>query len=101
MLIQEEIINDFLSNKKFHDIRKGCNVISFQERADKGILELKKCLTHNVICSKTGWEDGWYMGTKSKELPSKYKRKCKGCQEIFFTNKNNQYYCNKCLKKYE
>lgn len=26
------------------------------------------CLTHDKLCTKTGWELGWYLGTNSSEL---------------------------------
>ena len=35
-----------------------------------GGIITKYCHTHNVVCSKTGWEIGFYRGTETNKLAS-------------------------------
>jgi len=61
---------DYLENEHYHHSDKGCQIkmeIIMGNRPGEipypGVI--KRCLTHNVICSKTGWEKGWYGGNKT------------------------------------
>lgn len=98
---EEEFYNpsgyaDYLSNKHYHHSDKGCQIemtIEMGNRPGEPSLPgvVKKCLTHNCICSKTGWEKGWYQGTPSistvnycecgKEIELK-KKLCYDCLQI-------------------
>jgi hypothetical protein len=60
----------YLKNKHYHHSEKGCKIemgIEYGNR--KGELPqpgvVKRCFTHNVVCSKTGWERGWYAGERT------------------------------------
>ena len=82
---------DYLENDKFHHSDKGCKIemnIAKGTRKGERVLTgvIKRCLTHNCVCSKTGWEKGWYLGSMSSlnvcncgaEL-EKNKRVCPTC----------------------
>ena len=84
---------DYLANKHYHHSDKGCQIEMGTELGTrKGEVSLlgvvKRCLTHNCVCSKTGWEHGWYGGTNSrvascecgKELEGK-NHLCYDCRE--------------------
>lgn len=54
------------SNQHFHSSAKGCSLTQIHGAKWSGKdIENYYCLTHGVICTKTGWELGWYLGTKS------------------------------------
>ena len=89
---------DYLENEHYHHSDKGCQIEMTTEMGTRpgeiflsGVV--KKCLTHNCVCSKTGWEKGWYRGTKSvsiicecgKELEGK-NRLCDNCKKIHSQN---------------
>ena len=62
--------DDYLLNDKYHSFLKGCEcemrIVSGVRGDDKENKAVNKfCKTHNVLCSKTGWEIGWFHGTKS------------------------------------
>lgn len=99
---EEEFYNpsgyaDYLGNEHYHHSDKGCQIEMTTELGTrKGEISLpgviKKCLTHNCVCSKTGWEKGFYNGTDSranlcqcgKELEGK-NHLCYDCQEAHKT----------------
>lgn len=59
---------DFLPNPHFHNADKGCNC--FVQISNIGKKNSRRrvnvyCLTHNITCSKTGWELGWYLGNNN------------------------------------
>jgi hypothetical protein len=70
----DEIIPDnveqYLKDEHFHHSLRGCKCVVLPisakdgNRIDNGVY--KKCLTHNVDCSKTGWELGHYLGNNNK-----------------------------------
>lgn len=64
---------EYLENKHFHSFLKGCEcemkIIPASTLYKTNVLINKYCKTHGVMCSKTGWEIGWYGGSKS-EKPS-------------------------------
>lgn len=85
----------YLKNKHYHHSEKGCKIemgIEYGNR--KGELPqpgvVKRCLTHNVVCSKTGWEKGWYAGDRT------IVNCCNSCgNEI----KKGKKFCEKCINK--
>lgn len=103
MLVNYEEINpdgyaEYLDNEKYHHTDKGCEIEMVKidgnrvgEPTCRGLY--KKCLTHNVLCSKTGWEQGWYLGTQSKEMIETCKR-C-GCL-IWNKYIQKKKYCSAC-----
>jgi hypothetical protein len=66
--------DDYLHHSRYHSFLKGCECemrIIPNKRCDgyEDNAVNKYCKTHKVMCSKTGWEIGWFHGTKS-EKPS-------------------------------
>jgi len=60
--------SDIYQNEKYHHSLKGCEVKLIKYRCKNGgIIINKHCITHNIICSKTGWELGYYNGVKSHD----------------------------------
>lgn len=57
--------NEVCNNEKFHFSDKGCDIEMRLEKNEDCYGLYKYCKTHKVLCSKTGWELGWYQGTKS------------------------------------
>ncbi len=62
-----------MNKDKFHSHDRGCKLLQINlKRSDvkdpHGEMECVYCETHEVLCSKTGWEMGWYQGTESKKL---------------------------------
>lgn len=102
----EEIMSDkteqYLKDPHFHHSLKGCKIkmiklrdtIKDGVRMDSGMY--KVCLTHNVECSKTGWELGHYLGNDNKNEHHRFHfRKCK-CGKVY----DNKYgMCLHCLRK--
>ena len=81
-------------NDKFHHSLKGCNIEMIATKYDDTIAITKICKTHNVLCSKTGWELGWYMGTKSVIIEkAEYCLNC-GCK--IDRPMAHRIYCRKC-----
>jgi hypothetical protein len=85
----------FLNHKRFHHSLKGCNIEMKKVKYVRGDIVVNKyCHTHNVMCSKTGWEIGYFMGKKSVK-PEPYK--CLTCGEIFYPLREAKY-CESCRK---
>lgn len=93
---------EFLCNEHFHHSAKGCQIEMSREYkgqiGDESPVVSKKCLTHGVNCSKTGWEWGWYLGTSSKELLGGHKcwKICKRCGAEYKSNCATSLYCLTC-----
>ncbi|MEI6529662.1 MAG: hypothetical protein WCN88_04715 [Candidatus Falkowbacteria bacterium] len=81
----EEVKND----EHYHHSLKGCNCeikIGKSKDIQSVIYYYKVCHTHNVECSKTGWELGWYQGKKSQtSVKFEYNGLCK-CGRHFINN---------------
>ena len=98
IIMSEETYNpdsyaDYLENEYYHHSDKGCQIeMTIANGTRKGEPALpgviKKCLTHNCICSKTGWEKGFYLG---KNSAINY---CKCGKEI----SQNKHFCKDCIK---
>jgi hypothetical protein len=85
---------DYLENEHYHHSDKGCQIemdVRVGNRKGEPISfgVVKKCLTHGVLCSKTGWEMGIYLGVNSRIFI------CVKCGKEL-TNKG--VYCQECLK---
>ena len=73
-----ECADSYLPNEHYHSFLKGCDCeMVLKNNPGYGgdyymVLVNKYCKTHKVMCSKTGWEIGWYQGTKTAniEIPS-------------------------------
>lgn len=77
---------DYLKNPHYHHSDKGCKIEMGVEYGNrKGEISMpgvvKRCITHNKFCSKTGWEKGWDSKGRTdinicvdcgKEINSKY-----------------------------
>lgn len=89
-----------LDNPKYHHSKKGCDVFMYYKQGERGFPVLKYCLTHNVVCSKTGWETGWYNGECSKDIwvDDFYINKCKICGNDFKARNHNMCYCSKICR---
>lgn len=68
------------------------------KRIDNSVLELVYCKTHKIMCSKSGWELGWYLGTRSIDLMFKNKAICLMCKKEFYCRTSSQKYCKTCSK---
>ena len=99
-------VDKYLSNDKYHHSLKGCDCeIAIKQSTtykqdDKyyNLMINKKCKTHNVMCSKTGWELGYYMGTNSSILDRYFN--CKKCGCEFIVNIHSRLvYCKKCKEE--
>jgi len=52
------------------------------------------------MCSRTGWEIGWYMGEDSQVAWKRAynKTRCGICQEYFYPTTIDNIYCETCKK---
>ncbi len=82
----------YLSNDKFHSYLKGCDceMRIINSSYDNYIVN-KYCKTHKVMCSKTGWEIGWFHGIRS----SGNSRICGNCGKDFYSVYYAKY-CSDC-----
>ena len=93
----------FLSNRRYHHSDKGCHIEMIIQkspgRTNNNIMIKKYCKTHDIMCSKTGWEEGWYLGTNSRLLtaPTEKLRVCIKCRKKFRVKKNTKVnICQSC-----
>jgi len=58
----------YLKDEHYHSIDKGCDtemkIVRTQAYTDISVQ--RYCHTHNCLCSKSGWEMGWFSG---QQLP--------------------------------
>jgi len=89
---------DYLPHERFHHSHKGCKVEMVQtiSSKDKRISINKICHTHDVRCSKTGWELGWYLGNNNKNENSRRSIKCAICGKEILVYSGNSKYCPDC-----
>lgn len=91
---------DYLDKEHFHHSDKGCDVIMKRTTnmlSGNRVSINKFCKTHNVVCSKTGWELGWYMNTNSRfGGRQRLKKKCQYCNKLYYTVGGNSKYCREC-----
>ena len=94
---QEILPDNYLEikdNDKFHHSLKGCDIEVIVEVVNENVRVNKYCKTHQILCSKTGWELGWYMGTKSVIIEkAEYCLNC-GCK--IDRPMAHRIYCRKC-----
>lgn len=85
---------EYLYHNKFHHSEKGCQIeMKIVERSkDRHIAINKYCKTHQKICSKTGWELGWYLGNNNR-----YKE-CIICKVPIKGKSILKKYCDSCLE---
>ena len=93
---------EYLSHPKYHHSDKGCNCvvqILQREGSTRSVINIL-CLTHNIMCSRTGWEIGWYMGEDSQVAWKRAynKTRCGICQEYFYPTTIDNIYCETCKK---
>lgn len=100
-------LEEIKDNKHFHHSCKGCDILMIVEKdpitsGKYSNYSVKKyCNTHQVMCSKTGWELGWYLGQRTKDIydatgkNSKYS-KC-DCGKRYIDKGFGM--CNWCFKK--
>ena len=100
-MIYPENYEEIKDHEKFHHTEKGCDMeLKYHTSFDKNNKPYRSqeyfCHTHNVLCSKTGWELGWYQGTRSK-----YSKEftCLKCGKVFESYQQIRYYCDDCLNK--
>lgn len=104
--LKEEYYNcnnygSYLSNEHFHHSDKGCQI-----EMVKSIISLrtnrmsinKQCHTHNTLCSKTGWELGWFSGTYNRGTGriKNVKKTCQNCGVEYLASSGNNKYCPVC-----
>lgn len=90
-------IDNALSNIHFHSEHKGCEMtFDYINTNIGGTLINCYCHTHNVRCSKTGWELGWYAGTFNKDVykPRSHKFSTCSCGRKYFDKGNGM--CRFC-----
>lgn len=92
---------DYLTHERFHHSEKGCEVEIIASKREGNYAVLKFCKTHNVLCSKTGWESGWYQGEETAKTDQIISH-CIVCgKEIILKNKvRYTSYCSKECKDY-
>ena len=91
---------DYLENKYFHSEDKGCDLelvkrLGTRKGEPKVPGEYKVCHTHDTLCSKSGWELGFFMGSDSRA----YNRKlyhCLNCGREVMSKALNFKYCKEC-----
>jgi len=56
----------YLKDEHYHSTDKGCDIEMRIVRTStyRDISVHRYCHTHNCLCSKSGWEMGWFGGTK-------------------------------------
>ncbi len=88
----------YLKHKKFHDSKKGCDIeMIIKKTSDgRGLMINRFCKTHNVNCSKTGWELGWYSGTDNRNKEKEFT--CQRCGCVFLSSCAWRNFCDKCKK---
>ena len=90
----------YLSNEHFHHSEKGCEIEirrTSNVLRDNRISINRYCKTHDCLCSKTGWELGWFSGTNNRNYKSKQvKKRCQNCNEFFIAKSGNTKYCREC-----
>lgn len=68
-------VEDYLQHNRYHHSMKGCECEMRIRRRDNHNIAINKfCITHNILCSKTGWELGWYLGRKSEKPVPEFNR---------------------------
>ena len=89
----------YLEHKRFHDSQKGCDIeMIIKKTSDgRGLMINRICKTHNINCSKTGWEIGWYLGKNSKL--GLYTAICCDCGKETRTKAINFKRCSACAVK--
>lgn len=88
----------YLKHKRFHDSEKGCDIEMTTKKSSDGYVIINRfCKTHNVTCSKTGWEIGWYLGDNSKL--GLYTAVCCDCGKEIRTKAINFKRCSSCKVK--
>ena len=94
--------NEHLCDCHYHHSGKGCEMEArFDSKLTLGSnanIEYWYCRTHNLYCSKTGWELHWYNGTNTRDLRvQRFRRRCRKCGEWLETNtRDNKYICQNC-----
>lgn len=100
--LEEQFFNpdnlaEILEHEKYHHSLKGCNIemrINDTHYLNSKICVNKFCKTHQVNCSKTGWEIGYYQGTQSKGLMRVHH--CQMCGKIIMSYQPRVYFCRDC-----
>ena len=83
--------------EKFHHTNKGCDMIAKPRKASDGRWSQEYfCHTHNVLCSRTGWELGWYGGTDNRNKEKEFT--CKRCGCVFLSDSDWRNFCDNCKK---
>lgn len=64
-----------LKNTHYHTKEKGCKLVPYEKRINgtNRFFKAQKCLTHNKIVCRCGWEFGWHYGTNNRKLLKKQK----------------------------
>jgi len=87
---------DYLEDKHFHNSHKGCDTEMIVKNCkDRNLSVNMICHTHNVTCSKTGWEIGWWGRTNSKLMMSRTVTCC-DCGKVLETKARNFKRCPDC-----
>ena len=86
-----------LKHPRYHSTLCGCSCEMISIPTDcRGLIINKRCLTHDVMCSKSGWELGWWAGTDTKAInPVAFDYKICECGRKFIKSKFHDY-CHRC-----
>jgi len=107
---QSDNFIDCLDNEHFHSPDKGCELTTI-ENYHYGINGEKrrecneehcfnqKCITHNIICSKTGWALHHYNGQDNRSIFMV--GTCLRCGKRYYSSNKEKIYCIRCLKEME
>jgi len=84
---------DHVPHHRWHHSFKKCKV----EMTVDGNLTNKFCITHQKLCSKSGWEIGWHRGNNSSKIYTADDNKiCQDCGEEFLSANPTSLRCKKC-----
>lgn len=90
-------IDEVLNNKHYHHSLKGCDIEVKYRKVDGFSCKEVYCKTHKVLCSKTGWEYGWYSGTNNR-IYKDFTINCVMCGKEIKSKYGQRRYCDECKK---
>jgi hypothetical protein len=96
-MIYPENYEEIKDHERFHHTEKGCDMEYRPSMSDnRNWSQEYYCHTHNVLCSKTGWELGWYSGTDNRNKEKEFT--CQRCGCVFLSSCAWRNFCDNCKK---
>lgn len=91
-------LDEVINNEHYHHSLKGCDIEVKISNGDFGNCKEVYCKTHKVLCSKTGWEYGWYTGNNNRIYKDFLISNCVMCGKEIESKYGTRLYCDKCRK---